>query len=153
MDIVVLLIWSDTSKTKNIKLMIHSLANFTYEKIILFRSVFQITRIWAAPCENEFSGIFGQRRPRSDCAFAQSDQDLHCPLTECKNGKQKPRWYYAHSQNDLKMRILGMFDCTFSLGSAYMIYRTAKHTYMLKRICFQLKKVMFSLVKGNDTYW
>ena len=28
------------------------------------------------------SDICGQRRPRSDCASAQSDQDIHCPLTE-----------------------------------------------------------------------
>ena len=34
--------------------------------------------IWAAPCENVSSCICGQRRPRS----AQSDQGLHCPLTE-----------------------------------------------------------------------
>ena len=42
-------------------------------------------------CENVF-GICGQRRPRSDCAPAQSDLGLHCPLaesldsTECMNG-------------------------------------------------------------------
>ena len=36
---------------------------------------------WAALCENVSSGICGQRRPRSDCADAQSDQGLHCPLT------------------------------------------------------------------------
>ena len=38
--------------------------------------------IWAVPCENLSSGICGQRRPRSDCAFAQSDQGLNCPLEE-----------------------------------------------------------------------
>ena len=42
------------------------------------------------------SGICGQRRPRSACAFAQSDQGLHCPLTEsldtmeCMNDEQTP---------------------------------------------------------------
>ena len=35
--------------------------------------------IWAVSCENVSSGICGQRMPRS---FAQSDQGLHCPLTE-----------------------------------------------------------------------
>ena len=41
-------------------------------------------------------GICGQRRPRSACASAQSDQGLHCPLTElsdtidCVNGRQRP---------------------------------------------------------------
>ena len=29
-----------------------------------------------------FLGIYGQRRPRSDCTFAQSDQGLHCPHTK-----------------------------------------------------------------------
>ena len=47
---------------------------------------------WAAPCGNVSSGICGQRRPRSACLYAQSDQGLYCPLTEpfdttkCMNG-------------------------------------------------------------------
>ena len=45
---------------------------------------------------NASSGICGQRRPRSACASAQSDQGLQCPLTEkpdttiCMNGEQRP---------------------------------------------------------------
>ena len=52
--------------------------------------------IFAAPCENMSLGICGQRKPRLDCAFAQSDQGLHCPLTELldttegMNGMQRP---------------------------------------------------------------
>ena len=67
------------------------------------------------------SGMCGQRRPRSACASAQSDQGLHCPLTEsldtieCMNGEQKPGWYLAHAQDDLNLRILRMFVGTFSL--------------------------------------
>ena len=44
------------------------------------------------------SGICGQRRPRSDCASAQSDQGLQCPLKESldtrewMNGEQRPMW-------------------------------------------------------------
>ena len=38
--------------------------------------------IRAAPYENLSLGICGQPRTRSACASAQSDQDLHCPLTE-----------------------------------------------------------------------
>ena len=51
---------------------------------------------WAALCENVFSGICGQRRPRSAGISAQSDQGLHCPPTEsldttnCMNGGQRP---------------------------------------------------------------
>ena len=39
---------------------------------------------WSALCENEnvSPDISGQRRPRSACAFAQSDQGLRCPQTE-----------------------------------------------------------------------
>ena len=39
----------------------------------------------AVPFENLSSGICGQQRPRSACAFAQSDQGLHCSLTESLN--------------------------------------------------------------------
>ena len=52
--------------------------------------------IRAAPCENVSSGICGQRWPRSACASAQSDQGLHCSITEsldtieCLNGEQMP---------------------------------------------------------------
>ena len=43
------------------------------------------------------SGICGQGRPRLACASTQSDQVLHCPLTEpldtmeCMNGEQSPQ--------------------------------------------------------------
>ena len=49
--------------------------------------------------------------PRSDCASAQSDQGLHCPLTksldttECMNGEQRPGVYFAHEKADLNLRI------------------------------------------------
>ena len=38
--------------------------------------------IWAATWKNVCLGIYGQRRPRSACASAQSDQDPRCPPTE-----------------------------------------------------------------------
>ena len=56
------------------------------------------------------------------CASAQFEQDIHCPLiesvesldtTECMNGKQMPGWYFAHVQQDLNLRILRMFEVTF----------------------------------------
>ena len=75
--------------------------------------------IRAVPCGNLSSGMCGQRRPRSDCASAQSAQGLHCPLTEsldttkCMNGEQRPGWYFGHAQDYLIMRILRMFEGTF----------------------------------------
>ena len=56
-------------------------------------------------CENMSSGIYGQRRPRSACASAQSDQGFHYPLTElldtteCMNGEQKPGRDLAHAHD------------------------------------------------------
>ena len=73
------------------------------------------------------SGICGQRRPGSDCASAQSDQGLHCPLTEssdtteCTNGEQKPGGYFVLSQDDLNLRILHVFEGIFSLDAAHFI--------------------------------
>ena len=37
---------------------------------------------WAAMGEMSLSGICGQRKPRSDCACAQSELGNRCPLTE-----------------------------------------------------------------------
>ena len=34
------------------------------------------------------------------------------------NGEQRPRWYFAHSKDDLNLRILRMFEGTFSLDAA-----------------------------------
>ena len=68
---------------------------------------------------DNLSGICGQRRPRSACASAQSDQGLQSPLkvsldtTECMYGEQRPGWYFAHAQGDLNMCIFRMLEATF----------------------------------------
>ena len=52
--------------------------------------------IWAMPCENMSLGICELQWPRSAGTPAQSDQGLHCLLTEsldtteCMNGEQSP---------------------------------------------------------------
>ena len=62
--------------------------------------------ILAAPSENLSSDICGQRRPRSACAYAQSDQGLRCPLTESLdtiesiNGEQMPRRDFARDASE-----------------------------------------------------
>ena len=64
--------------------------------------------------------------PRSDCADAQSDQDLRCPqiesldTNECFNGKQMPGCDFAHVQDDVNLHILHMFEGTFSLIAAHL---------------------------------
>ena len=42
------------------------------------------TNIWAAVSENMSLGIYEQQRPRLAFASTQSDQGLHCQLTECR---------------------------------------------------------------------
>ena len=74
----------------------------------------------ATPYKNVSSGICRQGRSRSDCASAQSDQDLCCLLTESintteyLNGEQRCGWYFAHGH------ILHMLEDTFSLAAAYL---------------------------------
>ena len=83
--------------------------------------------IWASPCENVSLDICGQRRPWSDCASAQSNQGLHCPLielldtTEFKNGEQRSERYFAHMQDDVIPYILRMLRVAFSLGAVHMM--------------------------------
>ena len=58
-----------------------------------------------AACENVSSSIYGQQRPESACASAQSNQGLRCPSTEtfdtieCANGEQMPRSDFAHARD------------------------------------------------------
>ena len=66
-----------------------------------------------------FSGICGQRWPRSACASVQLDQGLYSPLTEsldtreCMNGEQKSGRFFAHALDDMNLRILRMLEGTF----------------------------------------
>ena len=83
------------------------------------RSVFEIVS----------SGICEQRRPRSDCASAQSDQGLCCSQTEpldtihidCLNGKQIPGFAFVHVQDKLNLYLLRMPEGTFSHEAADII--------------------------------
>ena len=58
---------------------------------------------------------------------AQSDQCLHCLLTEsldateCMNGEQSPGPFFGHAQDDLNLRILHVFKGTFSLDAAHTL--------------------------------
>ena len=64
---------------------------------------------WSAPCEMCLRV----------CSDAQSELGLQFPLsesldtTECIKGKQRLRRYFAHAQNELKLRILCTFEGTF----------------------------------------
>ena len=82
--------------------------------------------------ENVSSVISGQRRSRSDCASAQSDQGLRRPQTEsldtieCFNGEQMPGWDFAHVQDYVNLHFFFFFFlCSkapfFSLDAAHII--------------------------------
>ena len=100
---------------------------------------------WAAPCENVSLGICGQRRPRSACTSTQSDQGLHCLLTEsydtteCMNGEQRLGWYFEHVQESRNLHICACWKAlfhlmwpTWSLDHSYIRRRTAEvyHQYL-----------------------
>ena len=98
----------------------------------------RISNIWAAPCKHVPSGIFGQHRPRSACASAQSDQGLHCPqsvsldTTDCINEEQRPRWLFAQAHDELSLRILDaclktLFRLTRPLYQKLLIGMCALH--------------------------
>ena len=67
-------------------------------------------------------------RPRSAYASMQSDQVLHCQLTEsldtteCMNGEQRPRRYFAPLQDGLNLHILCMFHLTQSSLLSELLY-------------------------------
>ena len=67
---------------------------------------------WTAPCENVSLSIYGQKRSRSDCASAQSDQGLHCPLTE----SQDDRTYEKHRMTERMKRTAKAQAITFRKG-------------------------------------
>ena len=77
------------------------------------------------PCEHVSSSICGQRSPRSDCADAQSDQGLRCPLPkaldtiECINREQMPGCDFAHAQDDVNSHMFAHARRHFSLDAAH----------------------------------
>ena len=83
--------------------------------------------IWALPCVNESLGKCGQRRARSDCAEAQSDQGLCCPLPQSLNTLEYFNWAHwpgcdlAHAHINMDPRISRMLEGTFSLGAFHTL--------------------------------
>ena len=65
--------------------------------------------------------VFGHKRqqmPRSVCTSAQSDQGLHCPLTESLDTTECINGDLGHVQDDVNLHILCMPEGTFSLDEA-----------------------------------
>ena len=83
--------------------------------------------------------IYGQRRSRSACASAQSDQGLHCPLTEssgtikCINGKREFAKRLCMREMNLNLCICRLLEDTFSLGATYICFLMARLYNVIKR--------------------
>ena len=142
--------------------------SYTFHLRVFIYLIYLFFFYWVAPYETVSSDICGQRRPRSACASAQSDQGLHCPLTEsldtaeCMNGKQRPGWYFAHAQDDQNLRIYRMFGGTFSLDTALVICLYTWHTHIrtntrmhsvrncliFHTFCFVFRKMIFNLLSS-----
>ena len=72
--------------------------------------------IWAAPCQNVSLALWGQQRPRSASASAQSE-DLHCPQTETLDTIacfEESTWLDKTWQDDVNTHIFCTFKGTFS---------------------------------------
>ena len=66
-------------------------------------------------------------KARSACAFAQSDQGLPCPLIESLDTiQQRTEYYFTLVQDDLNLRVLCMFEGTFSLDTAHIFLNEIK---------------------------
>ena len=96
-----------------------------------------------------FSFICVQRWFRSACAFKQSDQHLHCPLTEflditkCKNLEQRRGREFAHAQ---KTGIRTFCACTKALFrfAAHMLIHLYRDPYVHRKEVRTLRKHAFS---------
>ena len=74
-------------------------------------------------CKNVYSGICEQRRSRSARASAQSDQDLHCSLTESLDTTDHmKREHFVHAQDDQNLHILRIIEGTFSLDTSHICF-------------------------------
>ena len=98
--------------------------------------------IFAAPCEQVSLHLCGQRRPWSDCASAQSDQGLYCPLEESLE-TVRMRWmiwicaFWACSK--------ALFCLTRSIYLSVNAFLQRTRTRPQKRSCMPVEKTLSSL--------
>ena len=92
-------------------------------------------------------GICGQRRPGPACASTQSDQGPYCPQTESLDTteEQRPRWYFAHAQDDLILCIFGMFEGTFMVDAVHMQIATAKIRLHIHTVWLDPSRFIYNL--------
>ena len=115
------------------------------------RSYFVVAKPW----EKVSSDICGQRRPRSDCAFAQSDQGLRCPQTECLdtteliNGEQRPEWEFAHVHDDVHAHIVRMLEGAFSAWCFPFLILSSSTDSLKKTSIFIISQKQIGIIIPN----
>ena len=88
-----------------------------------------------------FPGLYGQRKPRSDCADAQSDQGPRCSLPEsldtikCINGEQRLGLDLVHAQDDVNQNLLRVLESIVSLDAPK--FRQMHRCYMYLQVSVQ----------------
>ena len=60
-------------------------------------------------------------------------------ITECMTGEQMPGWYIAHAQDNLNLRILRMFEGTFSSTWLISAVHTSLPDYVIRDIYSKAK--------------
>ena len=107
--------------------------------------------------ENDFRAC-EQRRLRSACAYAQSDQSIRCPLiesldtTEYMNEEQWPV-YFAHAQDDRNLRILRMFEGTFCLTRPIQAVYKKKVFWQMQSVKSQIRPRIRAVWSGPILLW
>ena len=96
---------------------------------------FMLIIMLATPQENVVLDMCAQRRFRSDCAYMQSDQNLHWAHFESKvvffsHGQQRLSSDCADAQADLSLRWVHMSEGTFSHATAHILLYLAVWMHM-----------------------
>ena len=118
---------------------------------ILWRNKNTIRLHWAKKCLRTCR----QQRPKSACAFVQSDHGICCPLAElldtkeCMNGEQRPRWYFVRALDDLNSEHPGLAQSIiqafvqvqrhlFAWHDLYILWRNKNiiYLYCLLILCY-----------------
>ena len=115
-------------------------------------SFLHISFIWHAPWENMSQvGCMRIAKDQSSLRIHQSDQGLHCSLTDLLNTtelmlnvEQKPGWYFAHAQDDLNPRIQRIFEGTFAFDAAHLFFLLTIQSLTVQNIYFCLFFFHFS---------
>ena len=95
------------------------------------------------PCKNVSSDICGQRRPRSACAFAQSNQGLRCPQSEQLN---------TIKRFNIEQIAGGHFAHAWGISESIHFAHARRHTFAFfgpRKVSFETKKLVIMIIETN----